>query len=613
MDKSRPGCSPQDPANGKKLYDNVLRAHVARDGRHFALYRSQDESFLVTIDGTDFGPFSDSDAAALSPFRLSGRTWAFRARGPDGIVLVVDGTVYGPFEEVWQPAVSAPRWGALVRKQGQYHVLVDGELSGAYDEIAGDHRLETAFPLRSEFNVDIPLFFGAGRWAAFGRRGEDQFIITGAEVAGPFRAISRLQFAQDPAQLDAAELWRNLSFDRSALAVGIAKKVEGDAPAYFLWVNGTEHGPCHELPAFHGAADMSVDGKRWAFHDPQAVYTHEGTFERPSCLAVAISDNGAAIVEVYGTDGDNHLLVNGTEQGPFHTAGLFPSISPDGTRWVDLVQPLGDANVAILTESGRLGPFKSATPHFLGNQWVSGIMGVDDKISLLIDGQSFGPYRETLVPASPADRTGERDWIGLGFRADGPVDVFLTGQLARTTAPFDLAGVPYSRGCRWSVLGKLGEQLAIIENGTFSAPLGPFKRVIGQARPENQSRLALTAMDANDQFLVVFRDASFGPFPIRPSAVIFSSDGNHWSFQVSDGAGKSRAIGSQGESPLYDEITDWTVTERGALFAGKQGSDWWLHIGTERHGPFAAAGLAVSGGTVTAVIVCDGRAEVKTF
>jgi hypothetical protein len=160
MDQSAMGEALEYAPTGKRRFTQVRRVHVAPGGRQVAVYRQQGAAFLVTVDGTDYGPFAEADVARLSPFRLSEGPWLFRARRDDGIVLVVDGTAHGPFEEIWPPTVSGGQWGALVRRQGPYHLLVNGALSPAYDEIAGDHRLASAFDLQASYALDVPLLFG---------------------------------------------------------------------------------------------------------------------------------------------------------------------------------------------------------------------------------------------------------------------------------------------------------------------------------------------------------------------------------------------------------------------------------------------------------------------
>jgi hypothetical protein len=587
--------------------------HVSRGGQHVALYRHQGAAFLVTINGTDYGPFAEADVASLSPFRLSDCHWMFRARRDDGIVLIVDGTVYGPFDEIWPPTVVGGQWGVLVRQQAHYHLLVNGELSTAYDEIAGDHRLQEAFDLQQSYELDVPLLFGDRQWGAFGRRGTDLFIITGDGENGPFHAIGGQGFAQDPLADFPANLRQNLSLDRSTLAVGVAQQQEAGGQAFALWVNGTEYGPAHEMPNFAALAHMSTDGQQWAFCDPQAVYTHEGTFEHPMCRAAVLSDNGAGLAKVYGPDGDARLTVNGTEYGPFEWL-LHPTFSPDGTRWVVGCRPLDGANALILTESGQLGPFKRilVEPFFRGAQWLCTAVGMDGKTYLLVDGHTFGPYDSCRYSPRQRNRTEDRDWIALGVRPDGPVDVFLRGQLAMTTPPFHAAGVPVSRRSQWSVDGTRGNKIVLVENGKLSPPLGPFKRVVVVDRSENCSRLAVTVKDTNDQFLVLFRNASFGPYPKQPSRVHFAGDGSHWSFRLSN-TGARRLISDQGKLPVYEEVVDWTVTRRGTVFVGRQGTHWWLHIGKKRHGPFDAAGVVASDDEIMAVVVSKGQTQVRTF
>ena len=610
--------APGAPA-GKQRYAQVRRVHVSRDGQHVALYRHQGSAFLVTVDGTDYGPFAEADVATRSPFRLSACPWLFRARRDDRIVLIVDGTVYGPFEELWPPTVSGGQWGVLVRQQTHYHVLVNGALSPAYDEIAGDHRLASAFDLQESSELDVPLFFGDRQWGAFGRRGADLFIITGDGEHGPFHAIAWQTFAQEPGDLNLAQLRRNLSLDRSTLAVGVAKPPEAGGQAFYLWVNGTEYGPAHAMPAsyadvFQAIVNMSTDGQQWAFCDQQAVYTPEGTFEHPMCQAAILSDNGAGLAQVYGPEYDTRLTINGTEYGPFEWSGI-PTFSPDGTRWVVGVRPPGGTHGMILTEAGPLGPFQDPNldPFFSGAQWVCQVHGVDGKAYLLVDGHTFGPYDNCRLPPRPdglSARTEDHEWIALGFRPDGPVDVFLTGRLAMTTPPFQPRSAPLSRGAQWSVVGKQGDQIVLVENGRLSPPRSPFKGVVTVDRSENCARLAVTVRDIHDQFRVLFRNASYGPYPQKPSAVVFASDGSHWSFRL---PGAIQFISDQGKLPVYDEVVDWTVTRRGTLFVGRHGRHWWLHIGKKRHGPFDAAGVVAADDEVLGVVVIKGQAHVRAF
>jgi hypothetical protein len=617
MDRSTMGNVSASAPQGYRPFRHVRRVHVSHDGRHVAIYRQQGAAIVVTVDGRDYGPYAEADVASVSPFRLSEGPWMFRARRDDGIVLIVDGTAHGPFEQIWPPTVSGERWGVLVRRQGHYHLLVDGALSAAYDEIAGDHRLAEVFDLQDSYELDVPLLFGARQWGAFGRRGTELFIITADGEHGPFQAIGRQRFDGDP---PTAELRRNLSLDRSTLAVAVAKPQAAGGQAFYLWVNGVEYGPAHEMPAsyedvFLALVNMSTDGQRWAFRDRHTIYTHEGTFGHPMCQAAVLSDNGAGLAQVYGPEHDIRFTINGTEYGPFERIGL-PSFSPDGTRWVAGVRPPGGTHDIILTESGPLGPFQvpDLSPFFSGAQWVGQTVGVDGKKYLLMDGHPFGPYDTCYLPGRPGlhDRTEDHEWIALGFRPDGPVDVFLTGRFAMTTPPFQREGSPASRGSHWSVVGRQGDRLVIVEDGRLSPPLGPFKRTRRVDRSEDCARLALTVKDANDHYLVLFRDAIFGPYPEVLTQVHFAPDGSHWSFElVSPGA--RRVISDHGESPVYDEVVDRTVTGRGTVFAGRQGTRWWLHVGDKRYGPFEAAGMVASGDEVTAVVISLGRVKVRAF
>jgi hypothetical protein len=273
----------------------------------------------------------------------------------------------------------------------------------------------------------------------------------------------------------------------------------------------------------------------------------------------------------------------------------------------------------ILTEAGPLGPFRHAIPFFRGARWLCAAVGLDGQSYLLVDGHPFGPYDHVATGNRPRDRTEDHDWIALGFRPDGPVDVFLTGHLAMTTPPFQYEDqfreLPSCRGSHWNVVGRQGDQIVLVEDGQLSPPLGPFKRLL-KDQSEDRSRLAVRVADTNNQWFVLFRDASFGPYPSvspgRPTSVQFAPDGSHWSFGLFT-PGARRVMSDRGELPGYDGVVDWTVTSRGTVYVGRQGTCWWLHVGDDRFGPFEAAGVVASGDEVTAVVVSYGRVQVRAY
>ena len=76
---------------------------------------------------------------------------------------------------------------------------------------------------------------------------------------------------------------------------------------------------------------------------------------------------------------------------------------------------------------------------------------------------------------------------------------------------------------------------------------------------------------------------------------------------------KIQVIHDQGESPKYDEIANWTMTDRGPAFTARNGDQWWLHVGSDSHGPFDAAGITVKGTKVFGVVVTADNVEVVEY
>ena len=233
----------------------------------------------------------------------------------------------------------------------------------------------------------------------------------------------------------------------------------------------------------------------------------------------------------------------------------------------------------------------------------------DNKFSLLIDGKSYGPYKRVLSPLSAMTRSTDKRWAAVAI-ADDRVDIFVTGKLHASTEPFDPLTPIHARDSHWHLLGQRDGGLNIVEDGKFS-PIGPIKRSLGEFHSDNGAKVALRVMDESDQHWVVFSHKTYGPYPEMARTVMFSSDGSQWAFPVPT-KDQVRVVSSSGESPAYSQIRDLAVTAQGAAFVGVDaGGQWWLHVGENRHGPFAGCGLTESEGRLTAIMISDGSYKVR--
>lgn len=601
-------------AHNSSPYKNVTAAHISVDGQHTAVCTREGDQHRVIVDGRIYGPYDDIDCQVSSPFFQSRSIWAFRGMVTERCWLVVNGISYGPYDEVWPPVAAGQSWGALVKQGAKYHVLVDGKLSAGFDEIASDHRLESQFSLNT-VPIDVPLFFGHGDWAAFGRIGRDLFILTKHQTYGPFQALGDEAFSLAADDQSPAELVNYLSFDRSTLAIPVSKQDAGGATVHYVWINGIEHGPADLLPEFVAVGNnMSMDGRRWAFFDQAAIYTSSGKISRPLPRDTVVSDNGRTTMYSYGPDDNMRFVVNGREFGPFKSVGGL-SCSSDGLRWVANYWSLDENKHFVLTESGSFGPYDDIPlapgARFLGNDWIWVGRLPDRKLSLLINGKAYGPYKSVATPVSMLARSKDKRWAAYANREDR-VDIISTGKLLMSTAPFEPLGVIHAGESHWHVQGRRGSERFLIEDGKFS-PLGPIKRIFGEFHSENRAKAAIRATDEHDQHVMIFSHKTYGPYAKMAGDARFSFDGSQWAFSVPVND-QYKVISSQGESPLYNEIRDATVSTQGPAFVGIDASGhWWLHVGSQRLGPFAGCGLTAAEGRLSAITISGGAVRVRSY
>jgi hypothetical protein len=601
------GPTPAGPALGA-----VQRVHVSPDGKRTAAAHRKDDALWVTIDAADFGPFADSDATTTTPFRPAGPT-LFRAKVAGGFVVVANGTTHGPFDEVWTPQTRGADWGALVKKADKYHLLVNGTLSAAFDEVAGDHRLEAAPNLHDPSGFDVPLLLGGGRWVAYARRGDGAFVVTGQGEAGPFARVGHQQFKTAPNNPAAALLTRTVCSNGTRFGVGVSLKTDAGAEQQWLLVDGQKHGPFANTFDFHAARDMSLDGSRWAFADEKGIHTHDGTIDKPTPGTAVVSNTGAGLAYTYGAAGAARLVVNGKEFGPFHTVQR-PDLSPDGTRWVAGVFRATGEQV-ILTADGEQATFKGGLlaqpPLFRGAQWVAPGVNPDDTVAFVVEGVRRGPYKTAEVE-QPPDRNTMTEWRAHGVRADGMIEVFSRGKPLATVGPFDSIGLLRTAGDHWAALVQKGTARRLAEDGTVSGDLPAFQAINTHHHSENAARIALiTTAEGGD--LVVLPGRKLGPFAKGAVGFRFSADGAHWGFTAPQADGKVKVVSDTAGEVDGDAAADVTMTPRGAAFVVVAGGRAWVHVGADRHGPFDAAGLCADGDRVHAAVVEGGKVTVRTF
>ena len=163
----------------------------------------------------------------------------------------------------------------------------------------------------------------------------------------------------------------------------------------------------------------------------------------------------------FGPDGDERFVVNGREYGPFQSV-LGMSCSPDGKRWVANYLSLDDQRHYGLTDSGRFGPYDdpviggvtfSIGAAFQGNEWAWAGILPDKKMTLLIDGKSYGPYTRVVYPLPPSSRSTEKRWAAYAV-ADDRVDIFVTGKLHASVKPFEPIGRVHAGNAHWHMLGR---------------------------------------------------------------------------------------------------------------------------------------------------------------
>jgi hypothetical protein len=152
-----------------------------------------------------------------------------------------------------------------------------------------------------------------------------------------------------------------------------------------------------------------------------------------------------------------------------------------------------------------------------------------------------------------------------------------------------------------------------VENGTVSDELPAFQAIRSHYRSDNAARIALSVQTAEGGNLVLLPGRSFGPFPNPALGFQFSADGTHWGFYVQQADRKFKVFSNTSGESDYDAVADFTMTPRGVAFVGTIGGKARVQVGTERHGPFDAAGLCADNERVHAAVVEAGQVAIRSY